>query len=245
VDSSNFRNVEKSFEAKHSWKSLMGLGFVILCFVLFARYVDIEQARIQIENAGWYAPFLLILVKASTIIIAPLGGGPLYPIAGALFGFWKGSALLIIGDAIGGAVSFFLSRRFGRAFVERMLGETDGMLPRALELMSTVRGFFVTRLCFLTFPEIACWGAGLTKLSFTPFILIHTVVGAVPTLITAGLGAYVVDSKMQALLPFVFILGGLVTTISAFIFLRILDSAAPLRRLEESPAAEDSLLRGQ
>lgn len=208
---------------KDSWKGIVGLVFVLGSLILAAKYLDIAALRTQIEAAGWLGPAVLIVAKASTIVIAPLGGGPLYPIAGALFGFWKGSAYLIAGDMLGGTISFYLARYFGRNLVTKMLGESDGFITRALAHMTTVRGFLTTRICFATFPEIATWGAGLTTLPFLPFIIIHGVVGLVPTFITAGLGAAITSSEYSYLTPLVFVVSGLFAAGGFLLFSKIIE----------------------
>ena len=174
------------------WKSLLGLFVLVGVLALIAHYIDIEALRGEIERAGWWAPLILIALKASTIVIAPLGGSPLYPIAGALFDFWEAVFYLVLGDILGGAISFYLSRYFGRALVERMLGSDPGLITNALYMMSTVRGFFIARLCFITFPELASYAAGLSRLHFLPFIVIFAGVGVVPTLFGVSLGALII-----------------------------------------------------
>ena len=185
-------------------KNLIGLAVVLGVLVVLARYLDIETVRAQIERAGVWAPLLFILAKASTIIVAPLGGSPLYPIAGAIFGFWKGALLLIIGDTIGGVVSFLLARMFGKKLVERMLEGSEGLLSKAVTLMGTPKGYLLARFSFIGFPELASWGAGLTKINFFTFLLIYVAVGAIPAIGIAGLGALLVESS-TILLPVVVI----------------------------------------
>ena len=180
----------ETFSGRDTWKNLLGLFGVLIVLFLIFRYFDIEAIRGEIEGAGIWAPALLVLAKAATIVIAPLGGAPLYPLGGALFGFWKATALLLAGDALGGAISFYLSRWLGRRIVEKMIGQ-EGLVNSALDMMSTVKGFFVARVCLLTFPELASYSAGLTRLPFVPFILIHVGVGVAPTLVGVGLGEFI------------------------------------------------------
>lgn len=204
-----------------SWKNILGLALVLGALFFLARYFDIATVRTQIESAGVWAPLLFILVKASTIIVAPLGGSPLYPIAGALFGFYKGSLLLILGDMLGGVVSFLLARMFGRRLVEKMLEGNENLLTEALKLMSTTKGYFFARLGFVGFPELASWGAGLTKIKFLPFIVIYTLVGAPPTIAVAGLGALLVEKGTLGV-PLISLLGVGVASISLAVFVLVL-----------------------
>ncbi|PIR82396.1 hypothetical protein COU20_02640 [Candidatus Kaiserbacteria bacterium CG10_big_fil_rev_8_21_14_0_10_59_10] len=176
-------------------KNLLGLAIVLLGIIFLIRYFNFDAIQARIETAGVWAPALLVLAKAATIIIAPLGGSPLYPLGGALFGFWKGTALLILGDAIGGAVAFFLARVFGRGLVERMLGKSENLLAQSLELMGTARGFLTVRVSFILFQELSAYGAGLTSLPFYTFIFIHVLVGVLPTAFLSALGAVFVAER--------------------------------------------------
>lgn len=204
-----------------SWKNILGLALVLGALFFLARYFDIGEVRAQIENAGVWAPLLFILAKASTIIVAPLGGSPLYPIAGALFGFYKGSLLLIVGDMLGGVASFLLARIFGRRLVEKMLEGNENLLTEALKLMSTTKGYFFARLGFVGFPELASWGAGLTKIKFLPFIIIYTLVGAPPTIAVAGLGALLVEESAFGVL-LISLIGVGVASVSLIVFMFML-----------------------
>lgn len=169
--------------------NLASLTFILggLYFVL--RYFGLTEVRETIEAAGIWAPLILVVAKASTIVIAPLGGSPLYPLAGALFGFWQGTGLLLLGDALGGTIAFFLSRYFGRALVEKMIGEDQKFLGKALRMMGTVKGFFIARICFMPLPEVVSYGAGLTRIPFYYFFPIYIVIDVVPVALLAALGS--------------------------------------------------------
>lgn len=203
-------------------RNLAYLAVVIAVLVTVAYFFDIEAIRAQIEHAGVYAPLLLIAAKAATIIIAPLGGSPLYPLAGALFGFWESVLYLMIGDMIGGIVTFYLSRLFGRRLALRLLQSDESVLSRALELMSTMRGFLIARLTFLTFPELSSYGAGLTKIRFLPFLLIYSGVGILPVMLTAGIGSIIVGDSWGYAIPAVLLSGMVLSGISFLIFARML-----------------------
>ena len=207
----------ETFRGRDVWTNFIGLAGLIGVLAIAFYFLDIEEMRVQIERAGLWAPLLFIFAKATTIVVAPLGGSPLYPIAGALFGFWKGIFLLVIGDAIGGAVFFFLSRIFGRKLVERMIGN-EGMLVSALEMMGTVKGFFIARVCLAAFPELASYAAGLTKLRFLPFIVIYSVIGIAPALVGVSLGSLLAEGRDGYVLGFAALLAGVLTVggIAAF-----------------------------
>ncbi len=214
--------------------NLLALALILGGLYFFFRVFDVQAVQERIEEAGVWAPIILILAKASTIVIAPLSGGPLYPIGGALFGFWKALPLLILGDVLGGSIAFFLSRLFGRALAERMLGGQHNLVTEALSMMSSARGFLLARLGFITFPEVPAYAAGLSRLPYIVFVGIYTLVGVVPTAITAGLGALLVDSESSLAFTAVFFLGGAVSAVSLYLFYQMLE-----RRVDKSQGAAE------
>lgn len=96
-------------------------------------------------------------------------------------------------------------------------------------MMGTVRGFLLARLCFTTFPEVPAFAGGLSRIPFVPFILIYTTVGAVPTVVTVSLGAFLTSENNPLIFGAVFLFGALVSGVSLLIFIRLLRSHAAVR----------------
>lgn len=216
----NFLKKDVLWNAAFFLLALGGLFFI-------AKTWGNDSLKHWIEAAGPWAPLALVAAKASTIVFAPLSGALIYPLAGALFGFWKGFALSVLGDAIGGAIAFQISRRFGRTFVEKMVGD-GGLLAKILTMMGTVRGFLITRLLLVTAQDIVAYAAGLTKLPFVPFLLMHVGVSLVPTALLTASGSLLLEGSILNL-GLIFFAMSLVGTVSMFFFLRYtgLDTATP------------------
>lgn len=202
-----------------SWGAPLIMLAVLAGLFLLVRYFDLDIIRQFIAQAGWWAPAILVIAKASTIVIAPLGGSPLYPIAGALFGFWKGVGLLILGDALGGVISFYLSRWFGRALVDRFFSDHK-LVQQVLTRLNSVRGLLVARIAFITFPEIISYAAGLTSIGFWPFFIIYTAIGAIPTVIAAGLGSLLVGEDNSLIYLGMMVTAGVLASIGYLYFMR-------------------------
>lgn len=205
--------------------SLIGLGLMYGGIFALFQYFDLADVRSTIESAGIWAPLVLIAAKASTIVIAPLGGSPLYPLAGALFGFWYGTLLLIIGDAIGGAIAFYISRMFGRQVAEKFIGNEKTFLSQALGMMGTTKGFLIARFCFMPIPELTAYGAGLTRLHFLPFIVIHASLGAIPALVFAKAGALIANGQWWVV-PLMFVASLIGIPAGYFMFRSLVKHAA-------------------
>ncbi len=154
-------------------KSYIPLVITLLALVLVAWFVDLSSVKLWIESAGYWGPLVFILLKISTIVIAPLSGSPLYPLVGLLFGFWPGVLYVEIGDFLGYVIAFSISRFFGRKVVDKFLSSNEeGILSRIVEHVGTVRGYLQACLTLFPMPELLAYGAGLSKLPFWKFISI-------------------------------------------------------------------------
>lgn len=150
---------------------LTGLLVTIGALILIAFFVDIETLKTLVVNAGPLAPLVFIILKASTVIIAPLSGAPLYPLVGIFFGFWPGFLYVLIGDFLGYTGAFFLSRTFGYPLVRKMIATNEhGLLARIVSHIGTPRGMFHMCLTCFALPELISYGAGLSRIPYPIFI---------------------------------------------------------------------------
>ncbi len=156
---------------------------------LVSRVLGPDTLRSWVEAAGVFAPLAFVIAKASTIVIAPLAGSFLYPLAGASFGLTQGIMLGVLGDTLGSSIAFAISRRFGRPLAEKFLGNDSGMLGQILDMIGTVRGFFAARFILITSHDLLAYAAGLTRLPFLPFLVIQVSASLIPTSILTGLGS--------------------------------------------------------
>ncbi len=151
----------------------VGIGLVLLVMVVLALFVDLNVVKVWVERVGVWGPLLFILLKISTIVIAPLSGSPLYPLVGLLFGFWPGILYVAIGDFLGYTIAFSISRIWGRKVVYKLLsGNEEGILARIVNHIGNARGFLQACLTLFALPEVLSYGAGLSKLPYVKFIAI-------------------------------------------------------------------------
>jgi uncharacterized membrane protein YdjX (TVP38/TMEM64 family) len=212
------------FEKKELIRNIIIFALFALFIIAISFWLDIEKAREYIAVAGIWAPIVLIALKASTIIFAPLSGSPIYPLAGVLFGPILGSIFVIIGDAIGGIVSFYLSRILGSKLVDKILSKKEsGFVSKILHRIETPKGFLIARILFATMPEISSYAAGLTKLKFLPFVVIHTAVGIVPAVILVSIGSSFAFVNTSIGMFSLLILGTLIVGLGAYIFIKYIE----------------------
>ncbi|MEK7135121.1 MAG: VTT domain-containing protein [Patescibacteria group bacterium] len=110
-----------------------GLGLTVLVIIAIAYFIDLSSVKVWVEQAGVWGPLVFILLKTSTIVIAPLSGSPLYPLVGLLFGFWPGFLYVVVGDALGYSIAFLLSRIFGKKLINKFLSnQEEGTLGKVI-----------------------------------------------------------------------------------------------------------------
>jgi uncharacterized membrane protein YdjX (TVP38/TMEM64 family) len=203
--------------------NLIGLGLTILALVALSFVIDIEELKGWVINAGPWAPVLFILLKITTVVVAPISGSPLYPLIGLLFGFFPGFLYAALGDFLGYTIAFFISRYFGRALVLKLIEKNEtGLLARIVDRIGDEKGFFFACLAFGVFPELLAYGAGLSRLSYFKCILIlwplSMIVSA--TLVLFGSSISLTNGSFlgASLIPMV--IGGAVFATGLFLFYR-------------------------
>jgi uncharacterized membrane protein YdjX (TVP38/TMEM64 family) len=159
--------------------SLVVVGLAIGVAYFVTVYVGVESLRASVQSAGWYAVALVLLLKATTIVVAPLGGTVIYPVAGAAYGFWPGLGLTLLGDALGSTIAFLLSRFFGASILHFFTAESQRpTIDAVLSKLTDKREFAKARVYFAGFMDLFAYAAGLTRIPFWYFISVHMAVHA-------------------------------------------------------------------
>lgn len=154
--------------------NIVGLVVTVAVLVIITLFVDMAELRAFIAEAGIWAPLLFIVLKATTVVVAPLSGAPLYPLVGLLFGFWPGILYVVIGDLIGISTAFWISRIFGYPLVRRViLGKERGMLARVVDHIGTTKGFIHMCLTCFALPELIAYASGLSRLPYWKLIVFY------------------------------------------------------------------------
>jgi len=207
-------------EKKDIIENFIGLAIVVIVILCAVYFLDFSNIQKIILSAGIFGPLLLILAKASTMVFAPISGSALYPIAGAVFGFGPGLLYIVLGDMLGSGVSFLISRRFGQKIVLKMLSAKNmPTVEKIIKMIETKTGFLFARVCFSPMPEIVSYAAGLTKIPFWRFFIIHNLVGLAPSFILVLGGDLLVSQLHNPKIIFgILILGFIAVLAGGFLF---------------------------
>ncbi|MDU6114483.1 MAG: TVP38/TMEM64 family protein [Paeniclostridium sordellii] len=168
---------------------LLILG-TIICKIL-SMNIGVEDIQDYVSSFGRLAPLVYIIMFALVPLtlfpdsILAIGGG-------VVFGLFKGYIYTLIGALIGATISFYISRKLGRAFVKKL---TKEKLDNIEELINS-KGFFIVLILRLVplFPfDIISYGSGLTSIKYKDFLL-ATIIGTIPgILVFTNIGAQSVN----------------------------------------------------
>jgi len=173
------------------WLRAIALAAVVAVAVLVAAVVgvpDVERLRADVAAAGAAAPALFVLLYA-VATLAPLPKNVLSTLAGVLFGWVPGVALVLVAALLGAVGAFGLGRVLGRDAVERLTGARVARLDGLLRRRGLIAVIGVRLIPVLPFTTIN-YAAGLTAVRIRDYV-IGTAVGIVPgTVAFVALGAY-------------------------------------------------------
>lgn len=190
--------------------SLFFLALAIVVAYVVTVTIGIESLRESVTSAGWYAVALVLILKATTIVVAPLGGSIIYPIAGAAYGFWPGLGLTLVGDAVGSTIAFFLSRLFGRSVLRFFTAASQtSTIDAVLAELDDKRKFAKARVYFAGFMDLFAYAAGLTKIPYWYFILVHMAVHAPVAAFYVLFGDLLVSGNWLLTIPIALVISGL------------------------------------
>jgi len=149
--------------------------------------LDVADVREWIQDLGFWGPILLITVLAVAMVIAPIPNPPFMIAAGIAWGTFFGVLYSVIGQLLGAMVIFWLSRKFGRRFIPRLIGQ-DG--AERVDRLATQMGpqlVFWWRMMPVSF-DFAAYAAGLTTMGFRQFVLLVGLGSIVPTTVVVSFG---------------------------------------------------------
>lgn len=126
-----------------------------------------------IASFGNLAAFIFVLVQILQVVAAPIPGEITGLVGGFLFGKVWGSILSTVGLTLGSVLAFWVARKFGMRFVEKVVKKH---YIDKFNFFVTHKGLYITFVMYLLpgFPKDAlCYFLGLTRLRFLDFVLMN------------------------------------------------------------------------
>lgn len=142
-----------------------------------------ESIKDYISSFGIYAPIIYIILNIIQVLLFFLPGAILHIAAGYAFGTFWGSIYAWIGLMLGSSIIFFLGRKFGRPFVERIIKKESLDDFDSFFNDRVVLALLVSRTIPIGFPsDVASLAVSLSPISY-PAFLIATAIGYIPHII--------------------------------------------------------------
>ena len=189
------KETKSSYQSKR-WVDILGLfclGIIIGLAIAIIKQVGIGQIRANVAQLGILAPCALLLLRSVSIVIPAIPSTAYSVLAGTLFGFWQGIAIIAIADLAACSGNFYLAKRYGRGIVQRLvgqrfMGQVDSFSSNYLENNPfLVAGFLMTGLF-----DFVCYAVGLTQMEWHKFLpaLILGIVISTPPVVALGAGIF-------------------------------------------------------
>lgn len=169
---------------------VLAAGIILLSVLLFF-LLPAEELREMIQASGSFGPVVYILLFA----LLPIAFFPVPVLAvsaGLAFGFWAGSLYTLIGASINCILMFLMARYIGRDAVQKWVEKKlSPSMKRHFDRQGDKELFFLiflSRLIPLIPYNVINYGAGLTSISFSSYLL-ASIIGIIPgTLVFLNLG---------------------------------------------------------
>lgn len=193
--------------------ALLGItAFVAATLALLAAVETIGVERIQnaVMQTGPLAPLAYTALKAATYVFAPLSSGPIQLSSGVLFGLWPGTFYSLVGEVIGGTISFTIARRLGRPVVQRFVG-AEGMarVDRFYAQLGGWPALLYARLFLFSVYDFISYAAGFGQtITTAQYVIISATAGFVPTFLFVAVGAGLAEDR-SLLVPIYLAIGAL------------------------------------
>ena len=162
-------------------KRIVPLLFIILISLflyLVSRSFSEEEIITFVNNAGFFAPVVYILLTLLTLVIAPFSGTPVIFAGYYVFG-QKVILYSVVATYISYVVNFWIARKWGRRIVRKFVGEDS--LKKVDEL---TKDYGIVALVFLrifqgSINDFVSFAMGLTNMNFKIYIVV-SILASVP-----------------------------------------------------------------
>jgi uncharacterized membrane protein YdjX (TVP38/TMEM64 family) len=152
-----------------------------------------------VRGFGAWSLLVFLVIQASQVVAGPVPAGPVIAVGSALFGFWEGLILSMVGIVVGSVCAFALGRRFGRPLLRRLVGEEA--LAKHSKTQKDSDGWWLLMVLLLPIPaggDAACALVGLSNISLRRFVLVVSL-GRLPgTALAASVGTGLVSADAFA-----------------------------------------------
>lgn len=204
-------------------------AFVIASLIVYVRIgkpmtelvKDTDRLREWVADKGWASRLIYMAAVCLQVLVAVIPGEPLEMAAGFAFGPIEGTLICLGGIALGSMIVFGLVRLFGVKLVEIFFSREK---IDSLKIMRNPKRVFLVTAALMILPgtpkDLLTYCAGLTKISWTTWLLICTV-GRIPSVITSTLGGHAIAEGRYIMAAIVFMATALLCGAGLYVFAKL------------------------
>lgn len=162
------------------WLSLIVIAAALLALgIWLAPHLSRERVEAWVRAAGPWGPVALMGVQIVQILLAPIPGGFVPILAGALYGPIWGPILTSVGTIVGSSAAYWIGRSVAHDVVERWVGADS--LAKAHDLIRGKRWIALIPLFLVPFSpaDAICFMAGIVNVPWGLFT-VAVLVGRLP-----------------------------------------------------------------
>ena len=149
-----------------------------------------ERVVALLRAEGWKGPAICVAVQFVQVVVFVIPGEITQFASGYVFGAWKGFLFSAAGIMLGSAFNFVFARVVGRPTLEKIIPRRT--MEKVDAALNHARGKSALFLLFLLpgMPkDVMSYGAGLSNLSFTEFVVISGLARSPALLASVVLGS--------------------------------------------------------
>lgn len=214
-------------DKKKKCLGIIAIAVFILFFVLVLIFVgnplirflnDPERFRQWVDGAGIWGRLCFIGMVVIQVVVAVIPGEPFEIGAGYAFGFGEGTALSLIGIAIGSMLIFLFVRHWGVKVVEIFFSRENIRSLRFLQNQQRVEWFvFLFMLIPGTPKDLLSYFVGLTDMKLSAWLMI-AVLARLPSLVSSTLGGDALGEKNYVFAAIAFLITSAVSLLGIAIY---------------------------
>lgn len=181
--------VSKAWRLGWWFVGLLGFGIVLWRYgpVVWALLRDEQALQQFVVGLGWFGPLALVVFNALQIVVAPIPGYVVQAAAGYLYGPFWGGVWGAVGLLSGATLAMWLARRYGRGWVEQLMGAER--LARWERITHSDSAWFWFVLLTAPTGDLPYFLAGLAQVRYLKVVLLTLAIRVPATFVVAAVGA--------------------------------------------------------
>lgn len=152
---------------------LIGVAVVVAVGIWLIRTYgfDVDTLRLKVKSLGILAPLAFFGLRFISVVIPVIPGTAFAFASGLTLGLTEGLLTIVLADLLSCSLSFYLSRCYGRALVEKLIGQRFMTRVDRLSQQHLEQNFpLLTAFLMTGFFDFVSYGVGLTKTSWPRFL---------------------------------------------------------------------------